>query len=130
VQDGAGLWSNWSDWTSFERLDKGSLTINNPSPEPDNFVQEVTPPITWTHSGPWAQEAFQVVVQQMGSAGWVTVYNSTKRPGSDDSLTLPKGVLTRANWSTDPGGGDWQVPTEYRVRVRTWDGQGRQGSPG
>src|SRR5690606_28706268 len=74
--------------------------------------------------------AYQVIIQQKAASGWVVIYNSTKRPGNDDSLTLPKGVLTRANWSTDPGGTEWLIQTLYRVIVRTWDGQGRQGTPG
>lgn len=130
TEDGSGRWSEYSDWASFEQLDKGSLTINNPSPSPNNFVKENTPPITWTHSGAWAQEAYQVIIQQKSLVAWVNIYNSRKQPGNDDSLTLPKGVLTRANWSSDPGGSDWQVKTDYRVIVRTWDGQGRQGTPG
>ena len=131
VQDGAGKWSPWSDWASFERLNKGSLEINNPSAAPDNFVQDITPPITWAHTGPWAQEAYQVLIDQKNLAGnWMRVWNSGKRQGNDDSLTVPRGVLSYANWSTDPGGSGWQVKTEYRVTVRTWDGQGRQATPG
>jgi len=128
-QDAAGLWSKWSDWAHFERLNKGSLTLNNPGEAPNDFVQDVTPPITWTHSGPWSQEAWQVIVQQQSLAGWYTIHNTGKRAGNDDSYTLPRGVLTTANWSTSPGTG-WDVPTRYRVAVRTWDGQGRQATPG
>ena len=127
--DGAGLVGPWSDWAYFERLNKGTLTINNPSAAPDNFVQEVTPPITWTHGGMWSQVAYQVIVQQKFLDKWTKIYDSRKRSGNDDSLTLPKGVLTKANWTSIPGT-DWSVPTEYRVVVRTWDGQGRQSTPG
>src|SRR5690606_4749471 len=31
---------------------------------------------------------------------------------------------------TDPGGSGWSIKTDYRVVVRTWDGQGRQSTPG
>lgn len=132
AQDGAGLWSPWSDWASFERLNKGELVLNNPSAEPDNFVQEVTPPITWTHSGPWPQEAYQVIIQQKMTSGWENIFNSRKRSGDDQSLTLPWGVIRWANWTSDPQPDrpDWKVRTEYRAVVRTWDGQGRQATPG
>lgn len=130
AQDGAGLWSPWSDWAAFERLNKGSLALTNPGPAPNNFVQSVKPPITWDHAGPWAQEAWQVIVHQRGLGGWMPIHNTGKQPGADDSYVLPKGILTRANWSSDPGGSDWLVQTDYRVTVRTWDGQGRQATPG
>lgn len=131
VRDGAGKESEWSDWASFERLNKGSLVINNPSAAPNNFVQDVTPPITWTHSGMWPQDAYQVIVDQKSLIGtWMRVYNSGKRQGNADALTIPRGILSYANWSTDPGGTGWQVKTEYRVTVRTWDGQDRQHTPG
>src|SRR5699024_5803814 len=129
--DGAGLEGPWSDWASFERLYKGSVTIINPTAAPDDFVQEVTPPITWSQGGPWGQVAWQVMVQQKSHDGaWITIHNSGKTPGNDDSYTLPWGVLRWANWTSDPGGGNWTVKTEYRVVVRTWDGQGRQTTPG
>lgn len=134
VRDGAGLLSEWSDWASFERLVKGTLTIDSPAAAPDDYVQEVTPPILWTHAGPWAQQAWQLIVQQQSGIGgdWFELYNTGKRSGADDAWTLPKGVLTRANWSSnpDPDGGDWEVRTHYRLTVRTWDGQGRERTPG
>lgn len=133
VRDGAGLESDWSDWAAFERLIKGSLVIDNPAADPNDYVQDVTPPIMWTMTSAWGQSAWQVIIQQQATGidgTWIEVYDSGKRSGNDDSWTLPKGVLTRANWTDDPGGGNWQVQTRYRVVVRTWDGQVREHTPG
>lgn len=134
TRDGAGLESKWSDWAHFERLNKGGLVIDNPAAPPNAFVQEVTPQFGWTHSGPWAQEAWQAIVQQQAGIGgdWFSIYTTGKRPGNDSSWTPPQGVLTRANWSAnpDPDGGNWDVKTHYRLVIRTWDGQGREHTPG
>src|SRR5699024_10384563 len=128
---GAGLGGPWWDWATFGRLNKGSVAIINPSAGPDDFVQEVPPPITWRAGRLCGKAAWQVLDQHKSHDGaWITIQNSRKAPGADDSYTLPWGVLRWANWTSDPGGGNWTVKTEYRVVVRTWDGQGRQTTPG
>lgn len=111
----------WDDVTLVEGVSPNALS----------YVTETTPPIMWNHSGPYAQEHWQVLIQQRNRAGeWFNVANSGKHAGNDDAWTVPAGVLTRANWATGPAGGEWGIQTEYRALVWTWDGQGRVTTPG
>lgn len=128
AQDGAGLWSGWSDWSWWQRLTQAGLTMNNPPEGDDSFVQDTTPPITWTHGGEYEQTHFQIFVGQRNEdGGWENIYNSGVIAGADEAFTLPRGVLKYANW--ERGEVD-RYRVEYRVQLRTWDGQDRQSVPG
>jgi hypothetical protein len=111
VQDAAGVWSDWSDGVSFTRATKGTLAINNPAASPNNFVQEATPPITWTLTGR-TQTAFQVVIKD--SAGeWL--HSSGRQTSAVTSYTLPAKIIHDG--------------LTYTVAVRVWDTFSRESVP-
>lgn len=114
VQDGAGLWSAWSTGAQFRRVDRGVLTLTNPAASPNNFVEEPTPPISWTFTGQ-TQQAFSVGVSLV-SDPWTYLYMSSKVTSTDTSFTLPTGVITRNG-------------TAYRVSVWVWDTVQREATP-
>lgn len=121
VKDAAGLWSWWSDSESFKRVSQGTLIIENPAVAPNDFVSEATPPILWSFSGA-TQVSYQMWVDQEG----VTLNSKQKRmkqwtsgkiTSTDNSITLPKGVITTNN-------------AGYRLVVYVWDGVARESIPG
>lgn len=124
VKDQAGLWSDWSDVVSFSRDIKGSVTIDNPAADPNDYVLETTPSIAWTFTGE-TQEAWQVRIYD--AAKTRIVYDSGKRTGVATSHTVPGS--TRTSWH------QWPRPvlyddTTYVVQVRIWDTKTRVGTPG
>jgi hypothetical protein len=114
VQDGAGLWSPWSDPAWFRRDVKGTLNINNPAAAPNDFVAEWTPPITWTLTGE-TQKAWQVFVTPDDDRTDV-LHDTGRTRGTDNSHTLPSGVI--------------EDDERYRVHVRVWDAKDREHTPG
>ena len=50
VKNADGVESDPSEWVSFSRTSKGTLTITNPAAAPNNYVSESTPPILATSS--------------------------------------------------------------------------------
>jgi hypothetical protein len=109
VQDGAGLWSEWSDPATFRRDNKGSLTIDNPGAAPNDFVSEWTPPIIWSLTGE-TQRAWQLLITPADDPT-DHLYDTGRTKGTDNSWTLPKGVL--------------EDDSRYRVVVRIWDTKDR-----
>lgn len=113
VQDGAGLWSDWSMATSFTRKTKGTVTLINPPVS--GLISEPTPPIIWSLTGR-TQTAWQVFLVNAG----VIVYNTGKRTNTNTSWTLPDGIL--------------RDDTTYSLHLRIWDNinttPGRQDTPG
>jgi hypothetical protein len=114
VQDGAGLWSEWSDVARFRRDNKGALTITNPAVAPNDFVSEWTPPIIWSLTGE-TQKAWQVFVTPADDHT-DHLHDTGRTKGTDTSWTLPKGVI--------------EDDERYRVVVRVWDSKDRQATPG
>lgn len=110
VQDDSGLWSSWSDVTSFTRRNKPTLTIVNP---PANEIDEPTPPIIWSLTG-GTQTAYQVVVMDL-AGNWL--HSSGKLTSTDVDYTIPAGVIKWNNIS-------------YRIEVRVWDTYSRESTPG
>lgn len=109
-----GAWSDWSDVESFSRDNKGTLTIDNPAADPNDFVNEFTPPIMWTLTGE-TQEAYQVRIYDAARPKTI-LHDSGVTTSTDDSYTLPKGVLRDGR--------------DYIVLVRVWDTKNRvKGSP-
>jgi hypothetical protein len=116
VQDGAGLWSAWSDAVSITRHNKGTVTISNPAAPTNNFVTESTPPIIWSFSG--TQKAWRVIVIDPDDpAGYLWDADSGRTTGTDTSWTVPSRVITDST-------------TTYTVKVRVWDTYDRASSPG
>lgn len=99
--------SNWSATASFVRKSHGTLTIDNPSAPPDNFVEETTPPIAWTFTGR-TQEAWSLQLVAVADNGnKFEVYTEPRTSDDDDTFTLPKGLLKSGR--------------TYGVRIRVWD---------
>ena len=116
VKDSSGLWSQWSDGAAMTRQSKGTLTITNPAVSPNDYVQEFSPPITWTFSGT-TQESYQVDIVDPTSGG--VIYTSGRRTGTALSHTLPADRdAVIANGGT------------YRVDVYVWDTLDRVATPG
>lgn len=109
VQDGAGLWSDWSEVQSFTRTAKPTVTIDSPA----GFMSEATPPILWTVTG---QTAYQVFITDPVDTATV-LWTSGKVTSTDDSVTVP------ASAGLAPGG-------EYGLTVRIWDAVDRESTPG
>lgn len=114
VQDGSGLWSEWSDPVRFRRDNKGTLTIDNPGAAPNDFVSEWTPPIFWSLTGE-TQKAWQVFVTPADDHTDV-LHDTGRTKGTDNSWTLPKRVI--------------EDDERYRVVVRVWDSKDRVRTPG
>lgn len=113
VQDGAGLWSQWSDVASFVYTPKATLTLLNPPDVASPYVDESTPPINWSFSG--TQNHYQIIVAKAASPGdWL--WTSGKTTSSDQAVNIPKNVLKRDD-------------TKYRVTVRVWDNLDRESVP-
>lgn len=124
VKDAAGLWSDWSDVVSFSRDIKGTVTIDNPAADPNDYVLETTPPIAWTFTGE-TQEAWQVRIYNETKT--TVIYDSGKRLGTEDSHTIPP--TQRTSWH------GWPRPVlrddgTYVVQVRIWDTKTRVATPG
>lgn len=111
VQDGAGLWSGWSDVASFTRVSKGTLTVTNPAAGGSPFVSEPTPPINWTFTGT-TQAAYQVIISTPEfPATWL--WTSGKVTGTALAVTPPPGVIK-------------ETGKTYRLTVRVWDSASRE----
>lgn len=118
VQDGAGLWSNWSAPASMIYQTRGTLTMTSPAAPPNNSVAEATPPISWTFTGR-TQTAFEIII---------TLYTSTspyirrqwstgKITSAANTYTIPDDILRQNNWT-------------YTVELRVWDNIDREATPG
>lgn len=115
VQDGAGLWSGWSDPASWRRRIKGVAAITNPAAAPNDFVTDNTPPFAWTFTGR-TQRAFEVLISTperpanyLWRSGIVT--------STDNDVTPPIGVITENG-------------KVYRIVLRIYDTEPRRSIPG
>lgn len=114
VKDGAGIWSEWSQSVQFTRQAKGSLTITNPAADPNDFVEEYTPAIAWSHTGT-TQSSWRVMIADTAFPS-SRLYDSGRVLGTASSHTLPAGVLKDGR--------------TYTVTVHTWDQYARTSTPG
>lgn len=113
VQDGAGLWSPWSDAETFTRTAKPTVTINNPT----TFVSEATPPISWTVTG-GTQTAYQVFITDPTNTS-IIVWTSGKFTSTATTVTVPEKLPPYLT----PG-------SSYGLTVRIWDSAFREATPG
>lgn len=112
VKDGSGQWApEWSEVASFSRMTKGNLTITNPAAAPNNFVEESTPPITWTFTGR-TQSDYEVAIATPEEPEKY-LWTSGKTTSASTALTPPEGIIT-------------EVGKTYRLIVRVWDTIARQ----
>jgi hypothetical protein len=111
ARDGAGLWSTWSDSVSLTRHVKPTVAITNLGA---GVAYETTPPIIWSVTG-GTQKRYRVLVSKLSDVTR-TIYASDTRTSTDTAFTIPAGVL--------------EDDTDYRVRVRVWDRDDREASPG
>lgn len=124
VQDGSGLWSQWSSRSNgvgarFRRKVKGTLTLLSPGPPPNNYVEDVSPPIIWQLTGATQQSWRVVIADPDDPSEWL--YNSGRTNGTDTAFTLPR---PRDGGPLDDWGGS------YLAIVDVWDTYDRVGTPG
>lgn len=113
VQDGAGLWSQWSDLATLWRTAPSTVTITNPAISPNNFVTEFTPPINWTTTG--TQTHYQVLIWDTADLR-VPKYDTGKIKSTDLSVPIRRGILADTR--------------SYTVEVRSWDTVTRESTVG
>lgn len=114
AQDGAGLWSDWSNVTSFNYAGRGTLTVTSPS-EAGLTISDDTPVVAWNLAGR-SQAAYQVIV------AWVSwpskwLWTSGKVTSTATSITVPRGVIKHDD-------------RNFRITVRVWDTLDRVTTPG
>lgn len=114
VKNASGIWSAWSESTSFVRKSKGTLTITSPAASPNNKLWDGSPVITWTFSGT-TQRAYQVIIAMAdNSSNWV--WDSGKITSTATSVNVPFGAIVDATLN-------------YQVIVRIWDTVNRESVP-
>lgn len=115
VQDGAGLWSAWSAAASFVYRALPTVAIDSPGLPPNNFVEEPTPPVTWTTTG--TQQSYQLGIWRKDADKWVNVYARPRTVSAvTDGFVVPAGVIT-------------VKAATYRVDVRVYDDYERESVP-
>jgi len=113
VQDGAGLWSDWSTDTSFTIKSKGVLTIVQPSA---GTISDPTPPILWTFTGR-TQKAYQIIIRLVDGTTKKITYDSGKITSTDTNATPSKTAMKDSTKT-------------YEIVVRVWDTVDRESIPG
>lgn len=112
--DGAGIPSGWSDPANFVRKSKGTLTITNPAAAPNDFVNEATPPFSWTFTGR-TQEVYELILTT---------------PETPEKRLWSTGLVTStATAVTPPSGKIVEVGKRYRLIVRVYDTVDRASIP-
>jgi hypothetical protein len=122
VKNDAGIASEWSDPAEFTRKTAGVLTITNPAVEPDNFVEETTPPIDWTFTGR-TQESREIELFKLKSDGSRRrIYHWPRLKTTDTREHIPS--------KDDDGNKLIQTGFTYLVKVYVWDTQNRESIDG
>jgi hypothetical protein len=112
VQDGAGLWSDWSDAESMRYVPAAGVTIDSPGGAPNNFVTDATPPILWTVTGS-TQTAWRILISDAAAPANEFIWDSGKFSDNSTAIALPKKVLTRDDIT-------------YRLTLMVWDDVNRE----
>lgn len=114
VQDGAGLWSDWSAPAQFSRAVQGTLALVNPADVPNNMVSDSTPPIIWTLTGR-TQTAYRIAIANALNPTKY-LWDSGKIGATDTTITVPANVITDHS-------------ATYVVTLQVWDDQSREATP-
>lgn len=111
AKDGSGLWSVWSDPVTMTRKLKPDVAITNFGA---GAAYDSSPPIIWSVTG-GTQHRFRVLVEEIATPErWV--YDSGVVQSTALTHTVPPGLLFDNR--------------DYRVRVRVWDAENRETTPG
>lgn len=105
VTSSNGLVSGWSEVAYFTYQPKGTGNITNPAAGSPAFVNEGTPPFSWTLTGQ-TQKSYEVLIstpEAPASYLWRTALTST-----DNAVTPPQGVIK-------------EIGKTYRLTVRLYD---------
>lgn len=114
VQDGAGLWSGWSAAASFVYRALPTATIDAPALPPNNFVEEPTPPMTWTAAD---QASYSIDLYRRVGDRWSSVYHRGRTVSdTTDGFRVPAGVITVKD-------------ALYLFDLRIWDDYDREAVP-
>ena len=125
VKDDAGLWSGWSDWAEFSRINKPTVTLDQPS---SGIVYDSTPLIVATSSAYVAK--FRILIYN--AARTKVLYDSDEQPG-DGGTEVRWQIPLRNDNRAIPR---WGVPvilpddTERWLQVRIWDDEDREATSG
>lgn len=111
TQDGAGLWSDWSDAAQWRYLSLPSLTITTPTD--GGTVERLSPRIEWTLGV--AQSQYQVLVYREGNPSNI-LWQTGRVTSSASGVSVPAEALRRDR--------------TFVAEVRAWDGQDRVATPG
>lgn len=119
VEDGAGLWSAWSDAVEVGYVAPASLALVSPAPggtvASPAGLDDVTPVVSWALTGA-TQEAYRVRVW-LNAAPKKPLWDSGRVTSSDNAVTVKSGVL---RWDD----------RLYRLQVDVWDTLDRTSVPG
>lgn len=111
AKSSVGIWSDWSQPTSFKYVPLPVVTITNP----EASFSDPTPPITWTVDVPYVQWAASFrKIRSNGSQK--IIEHSGRRTGSPDMWT--------------PAEGAGQDGATYRIYVDVYDSVEREATPG
>jgi hypothetical protein len=123
------LVSPWSATESFKRVAQGTLTITSPAAAPNNFVEETTPPLSWTFTGA-TQEERRVILYRIDpdDLTLTEIYEWPREVTTQTSVTVPD---TAAVWSeTKRGPPVLKTGETYQEKVTVWDSEDRVGLAG
>jgi hypothetical protein len=118
VKNAGGLWSDWADPAAFTRINKITVTLDNPAAPPDNFVSDTTPEFFWTTSGQVARR--------------IILYNVSNDPDVDPTEPIfdtDRIHTTETSWRPPDGLIDDEDAT-YRIELRVHDDDTRTNTPG
>jgi hypothetical protein len=110
VKSSIGLWSDWSDPTSFTRKEKGTIALTSTT-----NIAEPTPPVAWTFTGS-TQTAYEVIVVKINGASRTRLWSSGKITSTNTFATIGNNVMTDAS-------------VTYGMYLRVWDDMDREAIP-
>lgn len=121
VKDGAGLWSDYSNWATFTYVAKPAVTVTNPA---SGLIFDPTPTIFANVPGGYSLKAWRIRITA-GSDKSKVRYDSGKRNATDPTQiqhTLPV--------KNDNGRRILVDDSTYWLNVRVWDRLDREATPG